>query len=295
MDIRKLSYFLEVARHGSFSGASQAIPISQPTLSKMVKQLEEECGMVLFNRTTRSVELTAEGQVVQVHAQAVMQALDQLQSAIADLTELRAGEFSLGLPPVIGASFFPQVITGFRRKYPQIMIRIVEDGSKRIEQELLAGELDLGVVVLPVDEQRFTVVPIVNRQLRLVVPAHHRLAGASCVQLTDLREESFILFRHDFSLHERVKEACIGQGFIPIVSFESGQWDFIYELICSGEGISFLPETICSRMDRTKVAVIQKIEPQIHWNLGVIWKRDSYLSHAAKGWIHYAKQVFGEG
>jgi len=294
VDVRQLEYFLEVAKHRSFSKASKSIHLSQPTLSKMIKGLEEELDVVLLNRSTRSVELTEEGKVVQHHAQAVVQAMENLQSAVADLSELRTGSFSLGLPPVIGASFFPKIITEFRRLYPRITIKLAEEGSKQIEQRLLAGELDLGVVVLPVNGQLFETVPIVNRHLKLVVPLEHPLANKRKVLLADLREESFILFRQEFSLHDRVKEACISQGFTPHISFASSQWDFIYELVCAGQGISFLPETICARLDKRRVAVIHHVEPPINWNLGVIWKKDSYLSRAAKGWIEYAKKVFNE-
>jgi len=292
MDIRQLSYFLEVAEHASFSKASESIHLSQPTISKMVKNLEEELGVVLFNRSTRKVVLTEAGKVVQQHAQAVLNAAHNLQAAVADLTQLKSGKFTLGLPPVIGASFFPRVITGFRELHPGITIQLVEEGGKRIEQLLLEGNIDLGVVVLPVDEAAFEVVPIVERHLKLVVPAGHPLAGKKNVRLTDLRQESFILFRQEFNLHDRVKEACIRAGFEPKVAYESAQWDFIYELVCAGQGISLLPETICAKFDRRKACVIPHIAPSIHWDLGIIRKKDGYLSHAASGWIAYAQQVF---
>ncbi|MCU6709176.1 LysR family transcriptional regulator [Paenibacillus sp. J5C_2022] len=292
MDLRQLSYFLEVAEHESFSKASRAIHLSQPTLSKMVKGLEEELGVVLFNRSTRSVMLTEAGKVVQHHAQAVMNAAHNLQTAVADLTQLKAGKFTLGLPPVIGASFFPKVITEFRNRHPMITIQLVEEGGKRIEQLLQEGRLDLGVVVLPVDDALFEIVPIVKRQLKLVVPIQHHLALGQEVKLGDLRDESFILFRHEFNLHDRVKEACIQEGFEPQVAYESSQWDFIYELICANQGISLLPETICAKFDTQKVRVLNGVEPSIHWNLGIVWKKDGYLSHAARGWVEYVKEVF---
>ena len=294
MDIRQLSYFLEVAEHASFSKASKAIHLSQPTLSKMVKSLEEELGVMLFNRSTRRVDLTEAGKVVQLHAQAVIGAASNLQAAVADLIELKTGKFTLGLPPVIGASFFPKVITEFRRIRPEITIQIVEEGGKRIEELLQEGSIDLGVVVLPADESLFEIVPIVKRQLKLVVPVDHPLSGRETVRLGDLREEPFILFRQEFNLHDRVKAACIREGFEPHVAYESSQWDFIYELVCANQGISLLPETICAKFDTRKVRVIGNVEPGLHWNLGIIWKKDGYLSHAAKGWIEFAKQVFEE-
>jgi len=295
MDLRQLSYFLEVARHASFSRASQAIHLSQPTLSKMVKNLEEELDVVLLDRSTRRVVLTEAGKVVQAHAQTVINASQQLLAAVLDLKEMRQGQFALGLPPVIGASFFPKVIAEFHQIHPDILIQIVEEGGKRIEQLLLEGEIDLGVVVLPVDEGLFEVVPIVKRHLNLVVPLTHPLTDKNDVRLAELKEEPFILFRQEFNLHDRVKEACIGEGFEPRVAYESTQWDFIYELICANEGISLLPETICAKFDPAKVHVIRTISPSIHWDLAIIRKKGGYVSHAAQGWIEFARRALITG
>ncbi|MCQ6557335.1 LysR family transcriptional regulator [Paenibacillus mendelii] len=292
MDLRQLSYFLEVAQHASFSKASQSIHLSQPTLSKMVKSLEDELGVVLLDRSTRKVVLTEAGKLVQTHAQAVINAQQQLLAAVVDLKEMRKGQFTLGLPPVIGASFFPRVIADFHQLHPDIEIQIVEEGGKRIEQLLIEGKINLGVIVLPVDEQLFEAVPIVKRHLNLVLPLTHPMQHSSKVRLTDLRDEPFILFRQEFNLHDRVKEACIREGFEPRVAYESTQWDFIYELICANQGISLLPETICARLDPEKVRVVRLIEPSIHWDLAIIWKKGGYVSHAAQGWIEFAKGVF---
>lgn len=292
MDLRQLSYFLEVANQGSFSKASQAIHLSQPTLSKMVKNLEEELGVMLLNRSTRHVELTDAGKVVQAHAQTILNAKQNLLSAVADLTEMRQGQFTLGLPPVIGASFFPRVISKFHQQYPDIDIQLVEEGGKRIEQLLIEGSIDLGVVVLPVDEEQFEVVPIIERHLNLVIPVAHSLSGSERVRLSDLRDESFILFRQEFNLHDRVKEACIREGFEPQVAYESSQWDFIYELVRADQGISLLPETICAKFDASHVHVIREIEPSIHWDLAIIRKKNSYVSHAASGWITFVQEMY---
>ncbi|MFD0715865.1 LysR family transcriptional regulator [Paenibacillus sp. GCM10027626] len=294
MDIRQLSYFLEVANHASFSKASESIHLSQPTLSKMVKSLEDELGVVLLNRSTRKVALTDAGEAVQLHAQLILNAVQHLRAAVADLTEMRAGRFSLGLPPVIGSSFFPKVIAEFNKRYPDIRIQLIEEGGKRIEQMLLEGAIDLGVIVLPADERLFEIVPIVERHLNLVTHRSHPLAGKTKVRLSDLQHEPFILFRQEFNLHDRVKEACIQEGFEPHIAYESTQWDFIYELISANQGISLLPETICAKLDKKQVRVVRTVDPPIHWDLAIIWKKDGYLSHAAKGWVDFAKQVFGE-
>jgi DNA-binding transcriptional LysR family regulator len=126
----------------------------------------------------------------------------------------------------------------------------------------------------------------------LIVNANHPLASKSNIKLQDLRGESFILFREGFALHDRVRDACISEGFEPDIVYESGQWDFIGEMVASNLGIAFLPETVCNKLDPAKVAVIQEIEPNIHWNLAIIWRKNNYISHAARGWIEFVREFF---
>jgi DNA-binding transcriptional LysR family regulator len=292
MDIRELSYFLEVAQEASFSKASVKLHLSQPTLSKVVKSLEDEIGMALFDRSTRRIQLTEAGEIVQAQAQMILHAMENLHSAVADLSEMKTGKFKLGLPPVIGSSFFPEIIAQFHALHPQIKIELVEEGGKLIERSLLEGSLDLGIVVLPVDEQLFEIVPIIQRELKLVVNTKHPLAGSNTVSLQELHNEAFILFRQGFALHDRVREACIRNGFEPIISYESTQWDLISEMVIANLGISLLPETICAKLDPARICIIQEIEPAVHWNLAVIWAKNKYLSHAARGWIEFVRDRF---
>ncbi|BBH21734.1 putative HTH-type transcriptional regulator YwbI [Paenibacillus baekrokdamisoli] len=292
MDIRQLSYFLEVAKEVSFSKASVKLHLSQPTLSKVVKNLEEEIGMALFDRSTRRMHLTEAGEVVQAQAQMIIQSMENLLSAVADLSQMKTGKFRLGLPPVIGSSFFPEIIAQFHALHPQIKIELIEEGGKLIERSLLEGNIDLGIVVLPVDEQLFEIVPIIQRELKLVVNIKHPLAGRNKVNLQELQNEAFILFRQGFAIHDRVREACIRKGFEPNISYESTQWDLMSEMVIANLGISLLPETITAKLDPTRICIIPEIEPAVHWNLGIIWAKNKYLSHAARGWIEFVRDRF---
>ncbi len=293
MDMRQLSYFLEISRHGSFSKASQSLHLSQPTLSKTIKNLEEELGVLLFNRSTRHIRLTDAGEILQTHAQIIMNSLENLNSALADVKQIKSGKFTLGLPPVIGASFFPKILARFHQLYPRVQIQLVEEGGKLIEQSLLEGSIDLGIVVLPVDEELFEVVPLIERELVLVVNPTHPLANCSQVSLKDLKEESFILFRKGFALHDRVREACIRNGFEPTIVYESAQWDLISEMVSANLGISLLPETICKKLDPAQIRCIPMIEPKVHWNIAIIWQKHRYLSFAAREWIQFVETSFG--
>ncbi|WP_135557694.1 LysR family transcriptional regulator [Paenibacillus cymbidii] len=294
MDIRQLRYFTAIAEQGSFSKASQTLHVSQPTLSKMVKQTEDELGVVLFDRSTRHIRLTDAGEALMVHASSIVKSVEQLQATLSDVVQSKRGSFSLGLPPVIGSSFFPDLIARFHRQFPGITIRLSEDGSKHIEQAIAEGALDVGVVVLPVDPGVFDHVPLVERALQLIVGSDHPLAGRQQAALRELEREPFILFRKGFALYDRVRDACIREGFEPHIAYESAQWDFISEMVAAGHGVSLLPETVCSKLDPERIAVIRKVEPRVPWNLGIVWRKSSYVSFAAREWIRFTSSSFRE-
>lgn len=290
MDFQHLRYFVEVAEQLSFSRSAETLHISQPSLSKAVKNLEEELGVVLFNRSTRHLRLTDDGDIFLQYARATLAMSRDLQASLSEGKQLKRGKISFGLPPVIGSSFFPNIIAAFRRTYPQVQLQLVEEGGKVVEQYVREAKLDLGAVVLPVDETLYETLPFAESPLSLIVPAAHPLAGQPIVRLAQLKNEPFILFKEGFSLYDRVREACIREGFEPEISFESSQWDFIGEMVAAGLGIAFLPSTVAVKLDRSTVGVIAETEPPIPWNLAVIWSRQIYLSHASRGWLRFIRE-----
>lgn len=290
MDIRHLQYFMEVVRCHSFTKAAEALHVTQPTISKMVKSLEEELGVVLLDRSGKQVKPTDAGEAIVHQAQLIVNAFDSLSSDLADIVQLKKGKIRIGLPPMAGARFFPKVIGEFRKLYPFIRLELIEDGAKKIERSLENGSLDIGVVVMPTNTELYDSFAFVREQLMLLVHPGHRLAGDAPVPLQALRDEPFILFRDDFALHDRIPAACIEAGFQPNVVFESSQWDFISEMVAADLGIAMLPETICRDLDKRRIAVVPLKPPGIPWHLAMIWRKEAYMSYAMKEWIHFAKE-----
>jgi DNA-binding transcriptional LysR family regulator len=292
MEIRQLNYFLNVADQLSFTKASQILHISQPSLSKVIQIIEEELGVILFDRSTRRLQLTDDGKILVKFANTIMSSLEDLHVALAEGKQFKKGTIKLGLPPVIGVSFFPSIIAKFRNLYPQVQIQLIEEGGKIVEQSLLDGKIDLGVVVLPVNENNFETLPFVERCLSLIVHANHPLATKENIRLSELKNEHFILFKEGFSLYDRVREACISEGFEPLIAYESSQWDFIGEMVAADLGIALLPDMVCSKIDSRQIKVIPILIPQVNWNLALIWRKNNYLSHAAKAWIKFMGEMF---
>lgn len=290
MDIRHLQYFIEVSRFNSFTRAAEHLFVTQPTISKMIKNLESELGVTLFEREGRKIVLTDAGQVVLEQAQVINKAFKNLEIELNDLLDLKKGHISMGLPPMIGSRFFPSIIGRFREQYPEITIQLVEDGSKKIEEDVVAGNLDIGVVVLPTHDDTLNTFSFVEEDLKLVIHPEHPLAQKETLRLSEVRHEPFILFHDDFVLHDRMIDACHRAGFEPQIMSESSQWDFIGEMVGSKLGVTLLPESICRELNG-HVKTIAIVDPIIDWHLGVIWRKDRYLSYATKEWLYFMKEA----
>lgn len=292
MDIRHLEYFTEVARHKSFTKAAQVLHITQPTISKMIKALEEELGVTLFCRSARQIELTDAGVAVFNQAQQILSSFQNLTFELNDVMNIKKGNIKIGLPPIASSSVFPRIIGEFNKAYPAISLQIIEVGSKMVEHGVEDGTLDIGVVcTLPTKEDVFDMFSLVRDPLMLVINSDHRLAERDTVSFADLKEESFVLYREDFSLHDRIVEKCLQCGFHPKVVCESSQRDFMTEAAAANLGVALLPKKICSELDGKRVRAIPLAEPAIYLHLAVIWKKDKYMSFAAREWLKFTSEL----
>jgi DNA-binding transcriptional LysR family regulator len=177
MDIRQLTYFLEVARQQSMTKAAEVLHVSQPALSKMVKGLEEELDMTLIIRSNKSSEVTDAGKIVMDYAKKMIALMNEMTTTLSDMTNLQHGSIQIGIPPIAGSLFFPKVIAEFHKAYPNIKINITEYAAPRLTKKVLEGEIELGIAVLPIDEGDFQIYPIVSEEMKLLVHFEHPLSS----------------------------------------------------------------------------------------------------------------------
>ncbi|WP_077624601.1 LysR family transcriptional regulator [Sediminibacillus massiliensis] len=290
MELRQLQYFLKVGKLRSITKAAEALHISQPALSKMIKSLEEELGMTLIIRSHKTSELTDAGKIVMEHAQKVFAQLDEMSTALNDMTELKRGSIDIGLPPIIGSLYFPYVISQFHKQYPNVSMTITEYGGAKVVTSVEEGELDLGVAVLPVNTELFDIYPIVEEEMKVIVHHEHPLANEKSVHYKQLRHEEFIFYHEDFALHDIMWKNFIREGFEPKILFKSSQWDFMSEMVAANLGITILPESICSKVQNDQVRIID-LKPKTPWNLAIITKKGRYLSFAGREFIQFIHQT----
>lgn len=290
MDIRQLSYFIEVAKHQSFTKAAHSLHVTQPTLSKMVKNLEQEMDVSLFDRSSRKVRLTDAGEVVFVQAQKIVNSLDDLSSSLYDIMNLNKGKITIGLPPVISTLFFPTIIAEFQARYPEVTVILVEDGAKKVEEKVGDGEVDLGFVMLPVDAERFDVIPFVSQEIKLLVHEDHPLADRETRDLIDFKDDPFLLLSKEFTLNGRTVEFCRGEGFEPKVAYESSQWDFIVGMVEKNLGVTLMPKLICDRVQHGPFKTIS-LTQTFPWRLGIIMAKNRYVPYVSREFITLVNQL----
>jgi DNA-binding transcriptional LysR family regulator len=290
MELRALRYFIEVVRQRSFTAAAEHLFVTQPTISKMVKSLEDEIGTPLLLRDGRQMVLTDAGRIVFQRGQDVLAAQAQLQAELNDLSTLGRGQLTIGIPPMGGALFTP-AIAGFRQRYPKVEMKLIEQGSRAVESALLEGELELGGVLLPVDPETIDTLPITRQRLWLVARAGSRWDAVEQVPLADLAQEPFVFYDQSLALNDIVLNACSSAGFAPTIVSRSGHWDFMVALVLAGVGIALLPAPYCRRLDPTQFTCRPVAEPEILWEIAVGWRRNSYLSHAARAWLDVARET----
>jgi DNA-binding transcriptional LysR family regulator len=290
MDVRNLTAFVEVVRHGGFSRASHVLHLTQSAVSKAVKALEDELGQPLLVRLGRKVTLTDAGRVVFDRAQAVLSVLQHIEEEVAEVGAVTRGHLRLGIPPMVGAAFFPAVLSDFRATHPGVSLELREVGAVSVEALVLAGEIEAGATVLPTDGSVFEAVPLMRDVLRAAVHPRGPLARRRSLALRDLEASPFILYREDFALHGHILDACRREGFSPKVAAESSQWDFMAAMVAADVGVALLPRTICRRLDPAQVKVLPLVDPELRWDLALIWKRGRHLPPAARAFVEVVRR-----
>ena len=248
MDVRALRYFVEVVRQQSFTRAAEQLYVTQPTISKMLRQLEDELGCTLLIREGRKLHLTDTGQAVYQRGLTILQEFKQLEAEISDINELKTGELRLGIPPMVGMQIAGS-ISAFRQRYPGVKLKISEFGGLTVQQAVLSGSLDIAMTALPVaDDLPLNSLALMSHPLCVLVPRTEQWLRRSHLPISELAGLPILIYNEEFSLNRQLMRAFQASGFTPQIAVRSGQWDFLAAMVQAGMGVAILPEPICQRL-----------------------------------------------
>ncbi|REE88603.1 DNA-binding transcriptional LysR family regulator [Paenibacillus taihuensis] len=291
MEFRQLQYVIQIAKEKNFSRAAEKLHIAQPSLSQQLSKLEKEIGVLLFRRTTNSVELTHAGSVFVEKAQNILDNIEQLKQELDDLAHMRRGKLVVGSLSITGSHVLPIVLPIFGEQYPEIEIVLVEDTPSKLEQLTASGQTDLSLLALPLFEPSLEWVPIIEEEIVLAVPPDHHLAKLSePIRIESLRNEPFIVLKKGQGFRQNVLEICENAGFEPRIVFESTNIETVQSLVAAGMGITFIPKMITRTSANSLTPVYLPLAPPTPIRTLVIASRKGrYLSRAAEAFIDTMK------
>ena len=279
MELRHLRYFVTVAEELHFGRAAEKLHISQPPLSMQIRALEEELGVRLFNRTQRHVALTHAGNALLQEARQVLARVEQAVLVTRRAGRGEIGQLAVGFISVADYNVLPSVLRDFRRRYPLVNLTLRESTTDAQVRDLVAGRLDVGFVLPPVNEPALECVPILREPLIAALPDKHPLATRpGKLDLAKLRDAPFILFPRPYApgLYDDVVSCCRAAGFSPRVEQEAIQMQTIVSLVSAELGVALIPASL-TNLRRTGVTYKPLRQQGPMTEIHLAWRRGDEL------------------
>ncbi|MEW2386418.1 LysR family transcriptional regulator [Micromonospora sp. NPDC047707] len=283
MQLHQLRYFVAVAELRHFTQAAEAVGITQPSLSKQIHALEADLGAPLFERVRGKIGLTAAGEVLLPLAKRILADVDTATREVQELVGLRRGRVRLGATPSLATSLAPPVLRRFRDAHPTVDLRVEEGGSQDLVRDLLRGDLDLALIIMPAQgaDPGLRADPILTESLVVAsVDPVPTVPPGGDLRITDLRDQPLVMFREGYDLRDATLQACRAAGFEPTLSVDGGEMDAVLSFVEAGLGIALVPGIVVAR--RPGIRVTRLAPPGVRRTIAVARRRDVVPTHAGR-------------
>ncbi|WP_168119353.1 LysR family transcriptional regulator [Paenibacillus sp. HB172176] len=283
MELRQLYYFVKVARKEHVTQAAEELHVAQSAVSRQIHQLEEELGVKLFVQKGRNLQLTPVGQLFLKRAEVILGDLERTVTEIHEFLDPEKGEIRLGFPHSLGISLIPQVVASFRKIHPNVKFRFKQGMYPSLIRDLTKGEIDLAFISpFPNENEQVCGEILLTEELYAIVPPGHPLSKEASIALSQLQDETFVLFSEGYSLRPIVWDACQTAGFSPRIGFEGEETETIRGLVAAGMGVSLLPELALYDMGPLQPVKVRISEPAVTRTIGLIHRSNEKLPLVAK-------------
>jgi DNA-binding transcriptional LysR family regulator len=276
VDLRHLSHFVAVAEAGSMALAARRLHVSQPALSRQIRELERSLGVQLFDRIGRRIALAANGREMLARSRRLLAEAESLRERGVALGGGKGGVLRVGATPQFLEAAMPEILTLYRRRHPEVEIRLIEGGGDRLIRGVEQGEIHFAIPALNVVQplQSALLYPL---RVLAVMSRRHPLASRRVLTVSDLQRETLLILAPEFQTRQLFDAACSAARAEPRVLLESQSPQSLIALAAAGHGVAIVPSVV--RLSRTGIAVAglaQGRQPLGGW-VRVVWDPRRYL------------------
>jgi DNA-binding transcriptional LysR family regulator len=286
MNLKALKCCVEVARQGSFTKAAQSLHIAQPALSMAVTRLEEELGVTLFNRAARQITVTAQGQSFLARVEVALLELDMARQELRDMAQLHSGEIRLGVPPMFGINYIPQVLNALGKRYPGIVMTVIEGSADDISQRLENRDIDVALLESRRVDSGWNSVLLGTDEMVLCMNENHPLAGEAFIEAWRLQDERMVLFDQTFLQRHLFDAFCEATGTRYRIALQSNFVSLVIKATLDGMGVS----TLLRSVQECEPGILGvPFKPAQTMSFSLCWRANEYLSVANKQFVEFAQ------
>lgn len=284
MNLRDLRYLVALADTRHFGKAADKCFVSQPTLSAQIKKLETYLGVQLIERQPRKVTLTETGEKVLPLARSMLQASDEIVSLARNEHDPLSGKINVALIPTIGPYLLPLMMRRLRKQLPQLKVMLYEYQTEPLLEKLRAGEIELGILALPVPLDGLDSVQLYDEPFTVAMPANHPLAKRAALKLDDLSGEALLLLEDGHCLRDQALEVCSRIDVKENEDYRATSLETLRQMVAAGLGITLLPQLATRGPFGTGHGLVVKpfSKPVPSRTVGAVWRKSSARSAAIK-------------
>ena len=274
MTLTELRYVVALAEHRHFGRAAEACHVSQPTLSTQIRKLEEQLGIVLFERGSKQVTVTEVGQGIIAEARQVLAGIGRLRDLAGAAQARLSGPLRLGVIPTLCPYLLPSLLAPLQASFPQLELGLAEDLTDTLLAKLLDYELDAALLALPVDTAGdVDALPLFDEPFVLACPSGHALAGFDVIDTPKLREVPLMLLNEGHCLRDQAIAVCGQDGTDP--RFQTASLATLLQLVAAGHGCTLLPALAARVERRPGITLTGLADPTAKRRIGLVYRRSS--------------------
>jgi LysR family hydrogen peroxide-inducible transcriptional activator len=281
MNLRDLQYLVALAETRHFGRAALHCHVSQPTLSAQLRKLEEFLGVALIERRPRRVGLTPAGEAVVERARRMLRDADDIRALARARQDPLAGQLKVGFIPTLGPYLLPRIAPRLAKALPKLQLMLHEYQTAPLVDRVVAGELDLAVLALPVDTKGLATRSLFAEAFLVAMPEHHRLAASKRVKPADLAEEKLLLLEEGHCLRDQALEVCKLAGSQE-QDFRATSLETLRQMVAAGLGITLLPRLAAEGPFASARSLVVRpfAPPAPNRVIGAAWRRSTSRAEA---------------